>query len=263
MGLLTNKTAIVTGSGRGIGAAIARGMAKEGANIVLVSRTKEQLLEQAEEINSYGVQTLVVEADVASEADVANVCEQASNRFGQIDILVNAAGITMVSKSEELSAENWHKCIEINLTGTFYMCRAVGDHMIKQNNGGKMINITSITAHAGIPQRAAYSASKGGVMQLTQSLAVEWGRYDIQVNNISPGYIITEMVERLIKQGIHNPRQMAKRTPAKRMGQPEDIVGPAVFLASSLSDFVTGQTLIVDGGWLANGHLDLYQEHEV
>jgi len=120
------------------------------------------------------------------------------------------------------------------------------------------VNITSLTAHTGIQQRAAYSASKGGVKQLTQTLAAEWGRYNIQVNNISPGYIRTEIVQQLIEKGIHDPTKMAKRTPLGRMGEVDDLVGPAIFLCSSMSDFVTGHTLVVDGGWLANGHLDLY-----
>ncbi|HHT36401.1 MAG: glucose 1-dehydrogenase [Candidatus Wallacebacter cryptica] len=258
MGLLKGKTAVVTGAGRGIGGAIARGLGQEGANVVLVSRTREQLEEQAEIIEGYGVETLIVPADVASEADVKKVVDEAVKRFGSVDILVNAAGITMVSKSEELSLENWFKCININLTGTFLMCREVGRVMIEQGKGGKIVNITSLVAHTGIQQRAAYSSSKGGVMQLTQALAAEWGRYNIQVNNISPGYIITEMVQELIDRGVHNPDLMAKRTPAGRMGQVDDLVGPAVFLCSSMSDFVTGHTLIVDGGWLSNGHLDLY-----
>jgi len=248
----------VTGAGRGIGGAIARGLAKEGTNVVLVSRTLEQLEEQAKIIESYGVQALVVPGDVSSETDVKRICQETVDYFGEVNILVNAAGITMVAHSEELSLENWHKCLNINLTGTFLMCREIGRQMIQQGKGGKIVNITSLTAHTGIQQRAAYSASKGGVKQLTQTLAAEWGRYNIQVNNISPGYIRTEIVQQLIEKGIHDPTKMAKRTPLGRMGEVDDLVGPAIFLCSSMSDFVTGHTLVVDGGWLANGHLDLY-----
>lgn len=126
--------------------------------------------------------------------------------------------------------------------------------MIASGQGGKVINITSIVSHAAIPERAAYAASKGGVKQLTQNLAVEWGKYGIQVNNISPGFIITEIVRDYIAKGVHKPEKMIARIPAGRMGEVDDIVGPAIFLASSESDYVTGTTLIVDGGWLANGY---------
>lgn len=258
MGLVSGKVAIVTGAGRGIGAAIARGLAKEGAHVVLVSRTRSQLEEQVLQITEHGVRALAAEADVAVEADVKRVVQETVDNFGTVDILVNAAGISMVAQSDELSLENWDKCLDINLTGTFLMCREVGRVMIAQGRGGKIVNITSLVAHTGIQQRAAYAASKGGVKQLTQTLAAEWGRYKINVNNISPGYIITEMVQKLIDKGIHQPEKMARRTPLGRMGQPEDLVGPAIFLCSPLSDFVTGHTLVVDGGWLANGHLDLY-----
>lgn len=258
MGLLTGKVAIVTGAGRGIGAAIAKGLAREGAHIVLVSRTRAQLEEQAGLIAEYGVEALIAEADVASEADVKRVVQETVGRFGAVDILVNAAGISMVSQSEALTLENWNRCLDINLTGTFLMCRAAGKVMIEQGRGGKIVNITSLVAHTGIQQRAAYAASKGGVKQLTETLAAEWGRYKINVNNISPGYIITEMVQKLIEKGIHQPDKMARRTPLGRMGEPEDLVGPAIFLCSPMSDFVTGHTLVVDGGWLANGHLDLH-----
>jgi len=258
LGLVSGKVAIVTGAGRGIGAAIARGLAKEGAHVVLVSRTRSQLEEQVLQITEHGVRALAAEADVAVEADVKRVVQETVDNFGTVDILVNAAGISMVAQSDELSLENWDKCLDINLTGTFLMCREVGRVMIAQGRGGKIVNITSLVAHTGIQQRAAYAASKGGVKQLTQTLAAEWGRYKINVNNISPGYIITEMVQKLIDKGIHQPEKMARRTPLGRMGQPEDLVGPAIFLCSPLSDFVTGHTLVVDGGWLANGHLDLY-----
>lgn len=253
---LANKTAVVTGAGRGIGGAIARGLATEGADLVLISRTREELEAQKTAILEANPERkcLLIECDVTDEASVKEVRRKTIAEFGKVDILVNAAGISMVADSEKLATENWQKCIDINLTGTFFMCRELGEEMIK-NKRGKIINITSVTAHAGIPMRAAYSASKGGVMQLTQTLAVEWAKYNIQVNNISPGFIITEMVQKLIDQGIHKPEKLSARIPAGRMGYPEDLVGPAIFLSSSDSDYVTGTTLIVDGGWLANGYL--------
>lgn len=253
---LKGKVALVTGSGRGIGAAIARGYAREGASVALVSRTKAQLEEQAERIQAMTrAKPLMVQADIGEPNDVENLVETVIRAYGKIDILANCAGITMVSPSESLSLENWHACLKINLDGTFLCCQKVGQHMIKRGEGGKIINITSIVAHAAIPERAAYAASKGGVMQLTQNLAVEWARYGIQVNAISPGFIRTEIVQDLIDKGVHKPDKMIARIPAGRLGEVDDVVGPAVFLASQESDYVTGIVLKVDGGWLANGYI--------
>lgn len=253
---LQGKVAVVTGSGRGIGGAMARGFAREGANVVLVSRTMSQLKEQEAWIRANTpASVLSVEADVGSEEDVQRIVEESLNAFGKIDILANCAGITMVSPSESLSLENWHKCLRINLDGTFLCSKKVGAHMIERGEGGKIINITSIVAHAAIPERAAYAASKGGVMQLTQNLAVEWAEHNIQVNAISPGFIRTEIVQDLIDRGIHKPERMVARIPAGRLGEVDDLVGPAIFLASQDSNYVTGTILKVDGGWLANGYV--------
>lgn len=253
---LQGKNAVITGAGRGIGGAIARGLASEGANVALLSRTKKELEQQQQQIinDNPDCDVLVVTCDVADEQSVIKAREEIISRFKTVDILVNAAGITMVDDSHKLSLDNWNKCIDINMAGTFLMCREIGAEMVEKKRG-KIINITSITAHAGIPQRAAYAASKGGVKQLTETLAVEWAPYNIQVNNISPGFIITEIVQGLIDQGVHKPEKLSARIPAGRMGQVDDLVGPAIFLSSSESDYVTGHTLIVDGGWLANGYL--------
>jgi NAD(P)-dependent dehydrogenase (short-subunit alcohol dehydrogenase family) len=253
---LTGKVAVVTGGGRGIGAAIARGYAREGASVVLVSRTRIQLEEQAERIRSItSTSPLFVQADVSNAHDVQQMVDTVVNTHHKIDILVNCAGITMVAPSESLALEDWHRCLQINLDGPFLCCQKVGTQMIQQKQGGKIINITSIVAHAAIPERAAYAASKGGVMQLTQNLAVEWAKYGIQVNAISPGFIRTEIVQDLISKGIHKPDKMVARIPAGRLGEVDDLVGPAIFLASSDSDYVTGVVLKVDGGWLANGYI--------
>lgn len=258
--LLEKKVAVVTGAGRGIGGAIARGYAKEGAAVVLVSRTAGQLQEQAELIRGrYGVPVLTVPCDVSREDEVQAMVEKALAEFGRIDILANCAGITMVAPSEELTLENWHKCLNINLDGTFLCSKHVGAHMIGRGGGGKIVNITSIVAHAAIPQRAAYAASKGGVMQLTQNLAVEWAKHNIQVNAISPGFIRTEASQALIDKGIHKPELMEVRIPAGRMGEVDDMIGPAVFLSSAMSDYVTGIILKADGGYLASGsYLNLH-----
>jgi NAD(P)-dependent dehydrogenase (short-subunit alcohol dehydrogenase family) len=253
---LKGKVAVITGSGRGIGGAMARGFAREGANVVLISRTMSQLKDQEVWIRANtSSSVLTIEADVGNESDVQRIVDDSLIAFGRIDILANCAGITMVSPSESLSLDNWHKCLRINLDGTFLCCQKVGAHMIERGEGGKIINITSIVAHAAIPERAAYAASKGGVMQLTQNLGVEWAEHNIQVNAISPGFIRTEIVQDLISKGIHKPDRMIARIPAGRLGEVEDLVGPALFLATSDSDYVTGTILKVDGGWLANGYV--------
>ncbi|SIS83831.1 gluconate 5-dehydrogenase/2-deoxy-D-gluconate 3-dehydrogenase [Alicyclobacillus vulcanalis] len=253
---LLNKVALVTGGGRGIGAAIARRFAQEGADICLVSRTEAELLGQAEWISrETGRQALPCVCDVSNPSDVERAVAAAEAQFGRIDILVNAAGISVAAPSTELSYERWKACLNINLDGTFLFCQAVGRGMIARGQGGKIINITSIVAHAGIPERATYAASKGGVRQLTQALAVEWAKHNIQVNAISPGFIMTEIVRDYIRRGIHKPEKLVARIPAGRMGEVDDIAGPAVFLASSDSDYVTGTILVADGGFLANGYV--------
>ncbi|WP_083511859.1 SDR family NAD(P)-dependent oxidoreductase [Alicyclobacillus acidiphilus] len=253
---LANKIALITGGGRGIGAGIARRMAQEGADVILVSRTMAELVKQEEWIrNNTSADVLVLEGDVSSPADVNRTVDAAIAKFGRIDILVNCAGVSLAHPSVDLPFEDWKRVLNINLDGTFLYCQAVGKTMIERGQGGKIINITSLVSHAAIPQRAAYAASKGGVKQLTQNFALEWAPYNIQVNSISPGFIVTEIVRDFIAKGIHKPEKMIARIPAGRMGEVEDIAGPAVFLASSDSDYVTGTTLIVDGGFLTNGYV--------
>lgn len=254
---LKNKVALITGGAGGIGGAVAVRFAQEGAQVIILGLNENKLDAHTKLITSSGGNAHFMLCDVTSESDVKRAVHKTLSLCGKIDILFNAAGITMVSLSEKLSLENWNKCMNINSTGTFLMCREVGEAMIDSKSGGKIINVTSVTAHAGIPERAAYAASKGSVKQLAQVLAIEWAKHNIQVNAISPGFIVTEIVKDLIKRGVHNPQKLEARIPAGRMGQPEDIAGPAVFLASADSNYVTGTTLIVDGGFLANGYLDL------
>lgn len=253
---LDGKVALVTGGGRGIGAAIAERMAAEGAILCITSRTQAELEERAKRIRkNTNREVMTVAGDVSQPEDVKRTVAQAIEKLGHIDILVNCAGISMAYASTELPFEKWKLCLNINLDGTFLFCQEVGKRMIARGEGGKIINITSIVSHAAIPERAAYAASKGGVKQLTQNFAVEWAPYHIQVNSISPGFIITEIVRDYIAKGIHKPEKMIARIPAGRMGEVEDIAGPAVFLASSDSDYVTGTTMIVDGGFLSNGYV--------
>ncbi len=250
---LEGKVAVVTGASRGIGRAIALGYAREGAGLLLVARSDSDLAEAAREAQAVGARAEIAVADVRDEAQVEAAVEAAVAAFGQVDILVNAAGIPMVAPSTELPLKDWRRCIETNLTGTFLSARAAARRMIVSGRGGRIINIGSLQSFDGFPMRVAYGASKGGVVQLTKALAVEWAPQGVHVNCIAPGFIHTAITDRLIAQGVLDIEPIVRRTPARRMGHVEDVVGPAIFLATAEADFVVGATLLVDGGYSANG----------
>ncbi len=251
---LLDRVAIITGAGRGIGRGIALGYAREGADMVLVSRTKAELESLAEEIATLGRRAVVVIGDVRDPALATAAVDQAIERFSRLDILVNSAGIPMVGASTELPLESWQRAIDINLTGSFLFAQAAGKVMTAQGSGA-IINIGSLTSFQGFPARAAYAASKGGVIQLTKVLAVEWAPFGVRVNAIAPGWIRTPLQDSLVEAGKLDRAPIISRTPARRVGEIADIVGPAIFLASDESAFVIGETLAVDGGWLAYGFL--------
>lgn len=255
-GKLKDRKILITGAGRGIGEAISKRFAEEGADTFLVSRTQSELQKVSASIkDKTGNDSYFTTADVEKEADVIRSVEYAIKELGHIDTLVNSAGISISGKSEEFSIEKWSSVINTNLTGTFLFCREVGRHFIHSGIKGNIINITSIVAHAAIPQRIAYASSKGGVRQLTQNLALEWGHYGIRTNAITPGYIDTAQFRRYVELGIHDPDKLISRIPLRRMGTPNDIAGPAIFLASDDSSYVNGATLVVDGGVLINGYV--------
>jgi NAD(P)-dependent dehydrogenase (short-subunit alcohol dehydrogenase family) len=247
---LTGKTVIVTGASRGIGEAIAKGFARAGAELILVSRDLRALKGVAREIEGLGRKVLSVSADIGNPEDIQKVVEATLKVFPRIDVLLNNAGISPVlKKAEEMNLKEWEEIVRVNLTGTFLFCQAVGKVMIKQG-GGKIINMVSVGAVVGFPRQIGYCATKGGILQLTKVLAIEWARHNIQVNAIGPAYIETDLTE-----GMRNSRVISEnllfRTPMGRFGKPEEIVGAAIYLASDASSYVTGQTLFVDGGWLA------------
>ncbi|WP_280770454.1 SDR family oxidoreductase [Salipaludibacillus daqingensis] len=245
---LTNKTAIITGGGRGLGEQIAKAYAEAGANVVLCSRKLEACQEVSDELQKAGTKTLALTCDVTKEEDVEAVVSKTMDTFGRIDILVNNSGATWGAPAVEMPVEAWKKVIDVNVTGTFLMSKAVGKVMIEQK-AGKIINIASVAGFGGtdpeLMDTIGYNTSKGAVMTFTKDLAVKWGQYNINVNAIAPGFFPTKISKVIIEQGGD---QILERTPLNRFGSEDDLKGAAVFLASRAADFVTGDTVVVDGG---------------
>jgi 2-deoxy-D-gluconate 3-dehydrogenase len=245
---LTGKVAIVTGGNGGIGLAMALGLAHAGARVAVVGRDAAKTERAAAQIDAEtGVETMDYIADVADPAQVERVPADVLARFGRIDILINNAGIIVRSAPEAHTLDDWQRVLDVNLTGGFLMSKAVYPAM-KRARGGKIINIGSLASTFGSPYAASYAASKGGVVQLTRSLALAWARDNIQVNAILPGWFETEMTEGALREVPGLNERVVSRTPVGRWGKPDEIAGTAVWLASPASDFVTGVAVPVDGG---------------
>ena len=251
---LVERVAIVTGGGRGIGKAVALAYAHEGADVAVVARSSAEIEQAASDLEALGCHSLAVRADVSKPADVQRMVATVIKEFGKVDILFNAAGVRAVAPSQDLPFEEWKQVITINLSGSFLCSQAVFEPM-KEAGCGKIIMVGSMQAHSGAPFRAAYIASKTGLVGLTKGLGVEWAKYGINVNILSPGYFETDIILHQIQIGQLDLEAIKRRTPMGRIGKMEDLTGPAIFLASSESDFMCGQTLIIDGGWLAYGFL--------
>jgi len=248
---LSGKTALVTGGSRGIGLAVAKGLAQHGADIAIIARTEKQLDQAKKQIQTCtGKKVWTFQFDLANIKQIKGLFRNIDSQTGGIDILANCAGITIRGPSEDVNLNSWNQVIELNLTSVFVMSQAFCHHRKQAGKGGKIINIGSLTCHAARPTTAAYASSKGGVLMLTKTLAVEWAKYNINVNAIGPGYIATDLTVPLQQDDELN-KWVLSSTPLGRWGQPDDMVGTAVFLASSASDFITGQIIYVDGGWLA------------
>jgi NAD(P)-dependent dehydrogenase (short-subunit alcohol dehydrogenase family) len=202
----------------------------------------------SKEIESAGGKALPAKADVRSRSEISQMVQWALSEFGGIHLLVNNAGVVLRKPAEEISEEEWDKVIDINLKGTFLCAQTVAKAMIQAGKGGKIINIASIMGSVALPPRAAYCASKGGIIALTKDLAAEWAKYGITVNTLSPGWTVTEMTQAYFSQEEVR-RFLLERIPLNRLGKPEDIANMAVFLASEYSDYITGQAIFVDGGW--------------
>ena len=246
---LSGKTALVTGASRGIGQAIAVGMAKAGADIVAVASRAENAAETVAAVEALGRKALAVGCDQSSPDAIKAAVEAAYNLSGSVDILVNNAGTIRRSPARDYSDEDWSAVIDTNLTGVFQFCRAIGGKMIDQGHG-KIVNIASLLSFQGGITVPAYAASKGGVSQLTKALANEWASLGVQVNAIAPGYIATDNTTALRANPERNT-SILSRIPAGRWGDASDIAGAAIFLSSSAANYVNGHVLTVDGGWMA------------
>ncbi len=247
---LRSRVAIITGGSIGLGRQMAEGLAEMGANVVLCARKKERCDQAADELRQLGVDVLALGCDVKDPASVKAVVEATVDKFGRLDILVNNAGTSWGAPAEDMPLEAWHKVIETNLTGTFLFAQAAGRVMIEQKRG-KIINIASVAALRGSPVELSaigYASSKGGVVTFTKDLAWKWGMHNIQVNAIAPGWFPSDMSAKVIER--HGEKFLAA-IPAGRFGGPEDLKGAAIFLASDASNYVTGHTLVVDGGQTA------------
>ncbi len=245
---LTGKVALVTGGNGGIGFGMARGLAQAGATVVLAGRNAEKSAGAIKSLRDAGRQCDAIECDVTDELAVAALFQELMLRHGRLDILINNAGGTVRKAAHDFSVDEWRHVVDTNLTSTFLCCRAA-HALMKASGGGKIINIGSMLSIFGAPYAAAYGASKGGVVQFTRSIATGWAADNIQANAVLPGWIDTDLTQGAREQVPGLYEKVLARTPAARWGQPADLAGIAVFLASSASDFVTGTAIPVDGGY--------------
>ena len=245
---LTGKVALVTGGNGGIGLGMAQGMASCGASIVISGRNAEKAQTALESLRPFGVKTAFIAADVTKKADCERLVAKTEAQFGRLDILVNNAGTAIRKMPQDYTEEEWHTVLDTNLTSAFLLSQAAY-HAMKRAGGGKMINIGSMMSLFGAPYAAPYGSSKGGIVQMTRSMATAWAGENIQVNAVLPGWIDTELTQRARQQvaGLHE--RVENRTPAGRWGKPADMAGVAAFLASPASDFVSGTAIPVDGGY--------------
>jgi len=248
---LTGKTAVVIGGTSGIGRAIARGLAEAGADVVPTSRRLEQVQEAAAEIRSLGRRSLEAASDVSDRASLDQLLSRCVGEFGKVDILVNSAGKTKRTPTIDVDDAEWTDILDTNVTGTLRACQIFGRHMIERNYG-RIVNIASLSSFVALYEVAAYSASKAAVSMLTKSLAIEWAASGVNVNAIAPGVFRTALNQKLLDE-TERGREFLLRTPMKRFGKVEELAGAAVFLASDAASFVTGEILVVDGGFLASG----------
>jgi 2-deoxy-D-gluconate 3-dehydrogenase len=248
---LSGQTAIVTGAGRGIGKAVALGLAEAGTDVALVSRTISELEAVAEEIEAMGRKALPCRADLMETESIQPLVDKVTEGLGGVDILVNNAGINIPQHAVDVTVEAWDEVLDINLKACFFMAQEVGRAMIKQGRGGRIINMSSQTGSVALIKRAAYCASKAGLNLVTKVLALEWAEHDILVNAVAPTFIETPFSKGFLADPVFREYALAKNL-LKKFGQPEDVVGSVIYLASPAASLVTGHVLLVDAGWTAH-----------
>ncbi|KWX20171.1 2-deoxy-D-gluconate 3-dehydrogenase [Mycolicibacterium wolinskyi] len=243
---LTGKVAIVTGAGRGLGRAMAHGLARTGAAVTVAARTASELDSFVDEVKAAGGQALACPTDITDEASVERMVDATVETFGRIDVLVNNSGIVASTPLIDQSADEWDRVVATNLRGTFLATKAAGRHLVAQGSG-KVVNIASNFALQGVANHAAYSASKAGVIAFTRSMAIEWSRHNIQVNALAPGYFATPLNAEM-RADADTLAKVVRAIPARRMGEPDELTSWLLLLASSASDFMTGEVIVIDGG---------------
>jgi len=245
---LTGKVAVVTGGNGGIGLGIAMGLAGAGANIVIAARSVEKTAQALENIRALGVEAHGITVDVTQEPAIQRIVTSTIDHMGRLDILVNNSGIAVRAQPQELTAAQWDSVVDVNLRAAFLASKAAYAQMVKAG-GGKVINVGSMYSIFGSDWGAPYAASKGGLVQLTKSLAVAWAKDNIQVNAVLPGWIVTDLTRGIQDADPNRYDNISRRIPTGRWGEPSELAGAAVFLASTASDYVTGATLAIDGGY--------------
>jgi len=248
---LEGKTAVIVGGTSGIGLALSLGLADAGADVIASARRKEQVEEAAAAIEAKGKRTLRIPSDVSDRSSLENLLAQTLEHFGKVDILINCAGRIKRAPTLTFPEDEWQSIIDTNLTGTLRACQIFGKHMLDRGYG-RIVNIASLNTFVALAEVTAYAASKAAVTSLTRSLAVEWSRHGVLVNAIAPGVFRTALNAQLL-DSTPRGKELLMRTPMGRFGKTEEVVGAAIYLSSDAASYVTGQTLVVDGGFLASG----------
>lgn len=246
---LRGKKAVVIGASRGLGKSMALAIADAGADVIVTSRSLEPLEEVAESIKKLGRKSYPVQCDITDIKQIERLHQFAVDKLSRVDILINVAGTTIRKPSTEITEDDWEKVANVNIKGMLFACKMFGKSMI-ESGGGKIVNIASLQSFMGLPRRTLYGTTKSGVIGLTKSLAVEWGEHKVNVNAIVPGYFLTEMTKPLFDNKKWTNR-LLEEIPLGRVGKPEDLDGVIVFLCSGASDYVTGESMFIDGGFIS------------